>query len=101
VEAAVVLGRDGLVIDGQAATGLDVEDLAAGIPSIVAAADELGGTLDRGTTTTVVLEYDGGLALVSSMSADALLLVLVSSSANVGQLLHELRRNRQHIAALV
>ena len=33
--------------------------------------------------------------------ADAVLLVLVTPSANIGQLLYELRRNRQHIAALV
>jgi uncharacterized protein len=101
VDAAVVLGRDGLVIDGQSIPGLDVEDLAARIPAIVSPADELGSALGRGVTGTLVIEHDGGMALISSMSSDALLLVLVSANANVGQLLHELRRNRQHIAALV
>jgi predicted regulator of Ras-like GTPase activity (Roadblock/LC7/MglB family) len=42
-----------------------------------------------------------GLAIVSVLSADAVLLVLVQPTANIGQLLYELRRNRQHIAALV
>ena len=32
---------------------------------------------------------------------DAVLLVLIRPQANVGQLLFELRRNREHIAALV
>jgi uncharacterized protein len=101
VEAAVVLGRDGLVIDGQSGSEVDIEDLAARIPAIVMPADELGEALGRGPANTVILEHDAGLALVSAMSADALLLVLVRPSANVGQLLHEIRRNRQHIAALV
>ena len=35
VEAAVVLGRDGLLIDSQSAPGLDPEDLAARIPAII------------------------------------------------------------------
>ena len=35
------------------------------------------------------------------LSADAVLLVLVQPTANLGQLLYELRRNRANIAALV
>ena len=101
VEAAVVLGRDGLLIDGQAVPGLNAEDIAARIPSIIAPADELAGALGRGQLTTAVLEYQQGLAVVSVLSSDALLLVLVRPEANVGQLLFELRRNRGHIASLV
>jgi predicted regulator of Ras-like GTPase activity (Roadblock/LC7/MglB family) len=83
VEAAVVLGRDGLLIDGQAEPGLDAEHVAAHVPQIVSTADEFGAVAARGTL------------------ADAVLLVLVKPNANVGQLLFELRRNREHIAALV
>jgi len=35
------------------------------------------------------------------LSPEALLLVLVRASANIGQLLFELRRNREQIATLV
>jgi predicted regulator of Ras-like GTPase activity (Roadblock/LC7/MglB family) len=48
-----------------------------------------------------VLEHPRGLAIVSVLSADAVLLVLVQATANIGQLLFELRRNREHIASLV
>ena len=101
VEAAVVLGRDGLLIDGQAVPGLDAEDIAARIPSIIAPADELAGALARGQLITTVLEYQRGFAVVSALSSEALLLVLVRAEANVGQLLFELRRNREHLASLV
>ena len=101
VEAAIVLGRDGLLIDGQTVGGLDAEDVAAHIPSIISAADEFGAAAGRGALTTAILEHPQGLAIVSVLSPDAVLLVLVQPSANVGQLLFELRRNRQHIAALV
>jgi predicted regulator of Ras-like GTPase activity (Roadblock/LC7/MglB family) len=101
VEAAVVLGRDGLLIDSQTVPGLDAEDLAARIPSIIIPADDLGESAGRGPLVTAVLEHRDGLAIVSALSADAVLLVLVRPQANVGQLLYELRRNREHIAALV
>jgi uncharacterized protein len=101
VEAAVVLGRDGLVIDGQVAPELTADDIAAHVPSVLAAADELGSAAGRESLSTAVLEYPRGLAIVSVLSRDALLLVLAQPTPNLGQLLFELRRNREHIAALV
>ncbi len=101
VEAAVVLGRDGLLIDGQAVAGLDAEHIAARTSSIIAPADDLADALARGPLMTAVLEYQRGLAVVSTLSSEALLLVLVRPGANVGQLLFELRRNREQIASLV
>lgn len=101
VEAAIVLGRDGLLIDSQAVQGLEVEDLAARIPAILGPSDDLGKAAGRGEVVTVILEHQQGLAIVSVLSVEAVLLVLVQASANIGQLLYELRRNREHIAALV
>ena len=101
VDAAIVLGRDGLLIDSQLAPGLDADDVAARIPAIIGPADELGVATGRGELLTAVLEHRDGLAVVSVLSTEALLLVLVSPRANIGQLLFELRRNREHIAALV
>ena len=101
VEAAVVLGRDGLLIDSQVVAGLDPEDLAARIPTIIASADELGAASGRGALVTAVLEHRDGLALVAALTSEAVLFVLLSPRANVGQLLYELRRNRENFAALV
>jgi predicted regulator of Ras-like GTPase activity (Roadblock/LC7/MglB family) len=101
VDAVIVLGRDGLVIDSQTDDGFTADDVAAHVPSILTAADELGAAAARGSLSTAVLEYPAGLAIVSVLSQDALLLVLAQPNPNLGQLLFELRRNREHIAALV
>jgi uncharacterized protein len=101
VDAAVILGRDGLLIDSQTVANLAPEDVAAHVPAIISAADEFGGAAHRGTLTTAVLEHPHGLAIISVLSDDAVLLVLVQATANIGQLLFELRRNREHIASLV
>lgn len=101
VDAAVVLGRDGLVIDSQAAEGMMPDDIAARIPSILGPADELGLAAGRGEVVTVVLEHHQGIAVVSVLNAEAILLVLVQATADIGQLLYEIRRNREHIAAIV
>jgi predicted regulator of Ras-like GTPase activity (Roadblock/LC7/MglB family) len=101
VDAAIVLGRDGLLIDSQLTPGLVADDIAARIPAIIAPADEFGAATKRGELLTAVLEHKDGLAIISVLSAEAILLVLVTPRANIGQLLFELRRNREHIAALV
>lgn len=101
VEAAIVLGRDGLLIDSQVIPGLNPEDLAARIPPIITPSDELGSAVGRGDLVTAILEHRQGMVIMSVLSAEAILVVLVQPTANIGQLLYELRRNREHIAALV
>jgi predicted regulator of Ras-like GTPase activity (Roadblock/LC7/MglB family) len=48
-----------------------------------------------------VVEYPAGYAVVSVLTDDAVLLVLLRQDANLGQLLLELRRHRGQIASLV
>jgi uncharacterized protein len=101
VDAAVVLGRDGLLIDSETTGSVNPESVAALVPSIVSAAEEFGTHGARGALTTAILEYDRGFAIIALLSSDALLLVLAQPSANVGRLLFELRRNRENISSLV
>jgi len=101
VQAAVVLGRDGLVIDGQALATLDIENVAAHVPPILIAAEELAHASQQGAMHTAVLEQERGYAIVANLSSEAILLVLADPTVNLAQLLYELRRNRANLAALV
>jgi predicted regulator of Ras-like GTPase activity (Roadblock/LC7/MglB family) len=101
VEATIVLGRDGLVIDSVAPATMDAERLAAHIPSILTGGDDLGASVMRGPLQTAILEHDGGIGIVCSLSAEAVLLVVARADAPIAALLYELRRNREQMAALV
>ncbi|MGQ0646811.1 MAG: roadblock/LC7 domain-containing protein [Gemmatimonadaceae bacterium] len=101
VEAVVLLGRDGLVIDGRTRPGLDLEQLAAHVPPLATAADELSATGARGSLVTAILEYERGYAIVTTLSPEAVLLVLVHQNANLGALIADLRRHRGNIASIV
>ncbi len=100
VEAVVVLGRDGLLIDSQTTIDLDAEGLAARVPGIVASADEIGVTTGKGPMRIALIEQEKGFAIVSSVGDDALLCVLTTPSADLGSLLYEVRRHRESIARL-
>ncbi len=101
VDAAIVLGRDGLLIDGATEGGLDPEGLAAHVPSMVMTALELSASAGRGDLGLMVLEFGAGSAIVTTLSAEAYLLVLLAPNANLSSLLFDLRRHRTQIAAIV
>lgn len=101
VDAAIVLGRDGLLIDGNTAAPLDPEGVAAFVPPMALAAAELGLAAQQGDFGLMVLEYGAGNAVLSALSHDAYLLVLLKPSANLAGLLFELRRYRTQLSALV
>src|SRR5260370_24851642 len=97
VEAVVVGGRDGLPIAARTSDGIDSESVAALLPSALNAMTQLGEAGARGDFGTALLEFGRGLVVVSVLSADALLVVLVQPATNVGGLLFDLRRHRSAI----
>ncbi len=101
VDAVVVVGRDGLPIDSRAANGVDAESVAALLPTALKHMAQFGDAAGRGEFSTGVLEFSRGLAVVSVLHADALLVVLVQPATNVGALLFDLRRHRTAIAGLL
>lgn len=101
VEAVIILGNDGLPIDSRTQPGTDPEALAALIPSVLRACDQLGASARGGGLEVGVLEYGSGAAVVANLSADAKLLVLTTPRANIGPLLYDLKRYRAEIAGLL
>jgi uncharacterized protein len=101
VDAVVLLGNDGLPIDSLAAAGVDPEVVAAHLPAVLQASDELGKSGGRGPLTTGVLEFATGYAVIANLKSDAKLLVLLRPRAALGPLLYELSRHRAQIAALL
>ncbi len=101
VDAVIVLGRDGLTIDAAARDGLDTDGLAALIPSVAAACNRLGTASSRGEFTNGVVEYGRGMMIVSVLTADVILAIVVAAGVNAGAVLFELHRHRAAIAGLL
>lgn len=101
VETVVVLGKDGLTIDATSRNGSDVDGVAALVPSLIDACIKLGEAGARGAFSAGVMEYGDGFVVVSVVTAEALIAVVVRPNTNVGGLLYELRRYRAAIAELL
>ena len=101
VEAAIILGNDGLPIASHFANGGDADVLSALIPNVITASTQLGRHAGRGDLSMGVLEYAAGYAVLAHISADTTLLLLVRPRTNIGPLLYDLARHRSEIAGLL
>ncbi|HEU4747661.1 MAG TPA: roadblock/LC7 domain-containing protein [Gemmatimonadaceae bacterium] len=101
VDAVLVLGRDGLLIEGFAAPGLNNEVLAARVPAMVTEAEALGKAAMHGAIATAIIENEKGYAIVAALADETLLLLLLKPSADLGGLLFDVRRYRGNIASLI
>src|SRR2546422_2645344 len=70
VDAVVVVGRDGLPIQSHARNGVDPENVAALLPSVINSMTQLGEAAGRGEFGTGVLEVGGGGAGLEHAGAE-------------------------------
>ncbi len=101
VQAVFVVGQDGLLIDHVGPDGTDGDAVAAMAPNILLHARELGSAAQHNGLTSAVVEYEDGVAIVTDVSPDMILVTFVASGVPFGALLYELRRNREQIARLI
>ena len=72
VQAAIVLGRDGLPIDSAVRDGVDADGVAALVPPVVAACGRLGDASASCEFGAGAVEFAAGTTLVATLSPDAL-----------------------------
>ncbi|MEO7102898.1 MAG: roadblock/LC7 domain-containing protein [Gemmatimonadaceae bacterium] len=101
VRAVVILGADGLLIETHDSEQSHAEALAARVPAVATAADQLGTAAAAGDGAMIVLEFQRGYGVVQRLSDQVLLFVSASSDVALADLLYDLRRHRFAMAALV
>lgn len=102
LEHLLLLGEDGLLIRHlPGPQPLDADTVAALVPGVAAACEQLGRAADRGRFATAVLEYGTGIAVVVSLSSELLLALLLRADVPFGTLLRDVRRERAQLASLL
>ncbi len=101
VQAVVILGADGLLIETHDGAQSHAETLAARVPAVASAASQLGGAAESGVAGLVLLEFERGYGVVLRLSDQVLLFVSATPDVALSELLFDLRRHRSSMAALV
>jgi predicted regulator of Ras-like GTPase activity (Roadblock/LC7/MglB family) len=82
VTVAVVMDRDGFVIDWAGETGVDAEEIAAVTSSLLESSERIGSDLGRGAVRSVILEFEEGAALIMGTGGTTRLAVVLRDPAD-------------------
>ena len=99
VTAAMVVGRDGFVIEVTSAEGIDTDAVGAIAASGLTSSEIMGGELRAGPLGSMLIEYEQGPVAVMPAGPDAVLAVVGDRRANLGRLRVEMRKLRAAVAA--
>lgn len=91
VRAVVLLSRDGFIIDSQISERVDVEAIGAIISSNTGSSEVMGRNLGLGIFNQAMVEFEGGVVLVT-LTSDLIMAVVADPSANLGALRYNVKK---------
>ena len=99
VSAAVVMGRDGFVIESAVSGKVDIEALGAMASTGLGTSEAMGITLGKGELSQMLVELEKGPIILSPLSADELIAIVADTTANIGRIRYELKKNKERLIA--
>ncbi|HOS81396.1 MAG TPA: roadblock/LC7 domain-containing protein [Methanolinea sp.] len=99
VSAAVVVGRDGFVIESAVSGKMDIDALGAMASTGLGTSEAMGKELGKGELRQMLVELDQGPIIMSPLSPDELIAIVASNEANVGRIRYELKKNKDRLVA--
>ncbi|NTW92113.1 MAG: dynein regulation protein LC7 [Methanoregulaceae archaeon] len=99
VSAAVVVGRDGFVIESATSGKMDIDALGAMASTGIGTSEAMGRELGKGELTQMLVELDKGPIIVSPLSKDELIAIVADSTANLGRIRYEVKKNKERLVA--
>jgi uncharacterized protein len=100
ISTAVVVGRDGFVIDGATnGAGMDIEAVGAVISTGVGTAEIMGKELKVGTMSQGMVEYSDGIIVMNFLGKEAILACVAGTNANLGNVRYQIRKREPEIQA--
>jgi predicted regulator of Ras-like GTPase activity (Roadblock/LC7/MglB family) len=99
VTAAVVMGKDGFVIESAQSGAFDLEALGAMASTGIGTTQRMGGELGKGVMLQMMVEFESGSILFSPLSPEELVAIIGEEGVNVGRIRYELKKNKERIIA--
>jgi uncharacterized protein len=100
INAAVVVGRDGFVINGVSnGAAMDIEAVGAVISTGIGTAEIMGRELQVGAMSQGMLEYNNGIIVMGLLGKDAVLACVADTNANLGNVRYQIKKRSPEIQA--
>jgi predicted regulator of Ras-like GTPase activity (Roadblock/LC7/MglB family) len=98
VRLAILVGRDGLVIEGLTRDGKeDLEAVGAFMTTGLNTAEAVGQEISRGNVVGALMEYEHGLVSIDPLGDFALVVTLFDNAASISRVRHMVKASRNEI----
>lgn len=97
INTAVVVGRDGFIIDGAGNGTIDAEAVGAVISTGIGSSEIMGKELGVGGMTQGMVEYANGIVMTSLLGSDAVLAVVADLKANLGNVRYQVKKRAPEV----
>src|SRR5260370_10408029 len=98
VRLAVLVGRDGLLIEGLTRDGKeDMEAVGAYMTTGLNTAEALGQEISRGNVVGALMEYEHGLVSIDPLGGLSLLVTLFDNASIIARVRHRVKPSRNEI----
>ena len=93
IKTAVIVGRDGFVIEGITSdSGIDIEAVGAVISTGLGSSEVMGKELKVGELTQGMQEYSEGVLVMSALGKEALLCLVCELGSNLGMVRFQIKK---------
>lgn len=99
VTAAVVIGRDGFVIESAVSGKMDTDALGAMASTGIGTSEAMGRELGKGQLSQMLVELEKGPIVISPLSKDELIAIVAENASNLGRIRYELKKNKERLIA--
>jgi predicted regulator of Ras-like GTPase activity (Roadblock/LC7/MglB family) len=101
VIGAMVIGRQGEII-GSVKSGMEGGHALSTVMSFVMAESErVTHQFGKGKLLSVIIEFDEYILISSPVSDNAFVTIVAKTHSNIGQITFELKKQQEHIAAMI
>jgi predicted regulator of Ras-like GTPase activity (Roadblock/LC7/MglB family) len=102
INAAVVVNRDGFMIDGVIrASQIDMEYMAAIISAGIGSSEQMATQLDLGEINLNMVECEKGVVMVILLDDDAIMAVVADPTATLGNIRYQLKKRLPAIRSVL
>lgn len=99
ITSAVLVGRDGFVIEYSGEKTLDSEAVGAMVTIAFKACDNMGRELNLGGAFQVMFEFERNMVMAVAIGEEAVLAVVTAANANLGIIRFQVKKFSRELAS--
>ncbi|MCX6694079.1 MAG: roadblock/LC7 domain-containing protein [Methanomicrobiales archaeon] len=99
LSAAVIVGRDGFVIESAISGKIDIDALGAMASTGLGTSEAMGSSLGKGQLRQMLVELEHGSIILLPLTDEELFAIVTDTDTIVGRIRYEVKKNRERLIA--